>query len=141
MGTAFIENENKKERKQDYELNAAKRLLGKNQKIISKASNLHQKRYIVCNSTIHEVLQGGILLGISVHVKNTRQKILDENLEWIKVNIVFILTFIHIYLYFSFFQTPFKLVQWLFLILMDSSSLSLRSTALNIYSNTCISHL
>ena len=56
IGTEFIENENEEVSKQDCELNAAKRLLERIKKRISKTTHLYTRRCIVCNRAIYEIM-------------------------------------------------------------------------------------
>lgn len=69
IGTEFIENENEDVSKQDCELNAAKRLLGKLKKRVPKASDCYSGRCTVCNRTVYEAVQRKVSLGVSFYAK------------------------------------------------------------------------
>ena len=84
IGTEFIENENEDVSKQDCELNAAKRLLGKLKKEYPRLPIVIQGDALYATEPFMELCKEKYHWEYLFTQKDTRQKKLDEGFEWIK---------------------------------------------------------
>lgn len=83
LGTEFIENEKEDVSKQDCEINAAKRLMGKIKKEYPRLPICMQGDALYAAETIMQLCRNYDWEYLFTQ-KDTRQKLLDESFEWIK---------------------------------------------------------